>query len=69
MTRTEINPYVERVFGVWFKNVVILLFAVPTLTIITLSVIHGWIGKDFSLQLFFLFSGVYLARWFDHETA
>lgn len=65
-TNKSINPYIESIFSKWFKNIILLILLIPTIFILILGIIRGWIKEDFGLQLFFLLLGIFLGKWLEN---
>lgn len=62
----QVNPYIERIFGVWFKNILLLALLLPSIFLLIFGLVNSWIGKDFGLQLLFLLLGIYIGKWFEN---
>jgi hypothetical protein len=67
MTR-GINPYVEKFFGDWFKNVIVLLLLIIGGIVVAYGLPGGWIDQDFAIELLFLVIGLFLGRWLANGT-
>jgi hypothetical protein len=61
----EINPYINNIFGKWFKNIVLILLLIPSIFFFCYGVYRGWIDKEFGLQIFFLILGIIIGRWIE----
>jgi len=62
----KINPYIENIFGKWFKNIVLLILLIPSIVLLIYALLNGWVGKDFGLQILFLLLGVYMGKGFEN---
>ena len=61
-----INPYIENIFGKWFKNIVSYLILIILAIFFIFALIKGWIDKETSFQIGYLLMGVILGRWITH---
>jgi len=65
-SKKEVNPYLEKIFGEWFKNVVLLLLLIPMIFILIWGVIVKWIDQSFAIDFLFLLLGIYIGKWFEN---
>ena len=61
-----INPYVHKIFGEWFKKIILLVLVVLFITIFIVGLFKSWIDKEFSMNVFFLLLGLHAGKWFEH---
>jgi len=41
--KQKINPYIENIFGKWFKNIVTLSLIVAIVAVLVIGLIRNWI--------------------------
>ena len=62
----DVNPYWAKIFGDWFKNIILLLLLAPSIILLVIAVTNSWVDKDFGLQVIFLLLGIYIGKWFEN---
>lgn len=59
----RVNPYVDKIFGEWFKNIIILVLLCIGGVILWYGIPQGWIDQSFAVEMLFLIAGLILGRW------
>jgi hypothetical protein len=65
--KKPLNPYIEHIFGKWFKNLVLVILLIPTVGLLFWGFLNNFIDREFGLQLLFLLLGIYIGKWLDYE--
>lgn len=66
MEEKTINPYIEKMLTDWFRNILTLIFSIPTIFLIIFAVVNKWIDQTFAIELIFLFVGIFVGKWFEN---
>lgn len=66
MEQTNINPYIEKIFGDWFKKILIIIVAIPLTVLLIVAVFRQWIDQNFAVDVIFLLLGIYVGKWFEN---
>lgn len=66
MNESQINPYIDKIFGEWFKNIILIILLIPTIFIIVFGLKNKWIDQNFAVGLLFLLLGIYIGKWFEN---
>lgn len=64
--KKEVNPYLDKIFSDWFKNIVILIVIISGLILLIFSLYKNWIDKDFSIDLLFFIMGIIIGKWLEN---
>ena len=62
----KVNPYWDKIFGEWFKNIVVLLVLLSGIILLYFGLNKNWIGKDFGIELIFLIIGLIIGKRFEN---
>jgi len=66
MDEMKINPYYKKIFGDWFKNMIILLLIIVLIIILFFGLKNDWLNQELGLQIAFLILGSLLGVWFSN---
>ncbi len=67
MYGNNINPYIEKIFGDWYKKIILSILLIPTIFFIMYGTINKWIDQNFAIEILFLLAGVYIGGYFKND--
>mgnify|MGYP001581284801 CR=1 FL=1 len=62
----ETNPYLDKIFGVWFKKIVTAFLILVLCIFLLFGLLNNWINQDLGLQIAFLIIGSILGAWLSN---
>ena len=62
----EVNPYIDKILGIWFKNIIIFIVILIGAFLLVFGVLNGWIGRDFGVELMFFILGIVIGKWLEN---
>ena len=65
MAKNKTIELFDKIFGEWFKNILLVILLIPTIMLLTWGVLNELIGKEFAMNLIFLLIGIFVGKWIE----